>query len=641
MTPPNEIEDLLHPIAGDLAVTLLERLSMGTEPIGLVAAALPTLSHATGSGSLGMLVQQGANWTTVSWIGRMQRPPERTIALAADQRSALTHEGWCAAIVPHWRQGMAILFARNDGQGMTPLEPALAATAAVLGLAAGADRSGAEKTCRRLSEMFRAAATWRQASDLDGLLRRIAETSTSLLNADRASIFLHDAKRGLLIGRPALGVAGGKLEVAANAGVVGAVMQSGQPRRWAMTDPQDEVNRKVDRQLSYETRSLVAVPLRDTSRRVIGVFEVLNRRDDQPFDLDDETSLDLLAEHAASAIESAREREKLADSRERVAGQAAATAEIIGKHPAIETLRSAVTRVAKTDLAVLLLGANGTGKEVVARSIHFNSTRRQEPFVAVNCAALVESLLESELFGHEKGAFTDAVATRPGKFELAHGGTLFLDEIGDLTPGGQAKLLRALEEKVVVRVGGSTPINTDVRVIAATNQPLEDWVGKGRFREDLFYRLNIVTLHLPPLRERGDDVLLLSQYFLEQFCRRAGRSVPVISDGARRRLLQHAWPGNVRELRNLMERVAYLSVGETVVADDIELVSRVSANKGPDNTSQFAGLSLADATRDFQIMHIQQAIGRHGGRMTEVADELGLHRPNLYRKMRQLGMETQ
>ncbi len=638
---PTNPDDLLHPITGDLSIALLERLAAGADAAALASAVLPSLSHATGSGSLGLLVQQGAVWQPVTWVGRPQRPPERTLALAADQRSSLTHDGWCAVPLAYWPGAIAILAGRNDGAEVTPLEPALRTTAAVLSLAAAADRTRTERTCKRLMEMFREAAAWRRADKIDSLLRSIAETATRLLNGDRASIFLHDAKRGVLIARPALGVEGGVLEVAADAGVVGAVMESGQPRRWATSDPKDEVNRKVDKQLSYQTKSLVAVPLRELNGRLLGVFEVLNRLDGLPFDSDDEVALTLLADHAASAIMSTREREKIVNSRERVAGQAAASAEIVGNHPAIESLRAAVSRVAKTDLSVLLLGANGTGKEVIAKAIHFGSTRWQEPFVAVNCAALVESLLESELFGHEKGAFTDAVASRPGKFELASGGTLFLDEIGDLSQSGQAKLLRALEEKVVVRVGGSTPISTDVRVIAATNQPLAEWVAQGRFRQDLFYRLNIVTLHLPPLAERGDDILLLAKFFLDRYCRRAGRSTPALSAAVERMLLEHHWPGNVRELRNLMERVAYLSVGDEVVPEDIELVARGPAEKSSSShAASYQGLDLAEATRRFQVEHIEQAIRRHDGRMTEVAEELGLHRPNLYRKMRQLGMET-
>src|SRR5262249_13315965 len=235
------------------------------------------------------------------------------------------------------------------------------------------------------------------------------------------------------------------------------------------------------------------------------------------------------------------------------------------------------------------------------------------------------------------GAFTDAHEARAGKFELAAGGTLFLDEIGDMSPAGQAKLLRVLEDKTIVRVGGSRPIHTDVRVLAATNQKLVDLVRAKRFREDLYFRLNVVSIDLPPLRQRGDDVLLLADHFLHVFCQRAGRRVPKFTPAARRRLEAHSWPGNVRELRNLMERLAYLSAGDKVDADDLAFIL---APNSAAHGSVPLDLVLADATNKFQTDYIEQTIDRAGGNMSEAAKRLGLHRSNLYRKMRQLEMHV-
>src|SRR5690606_29071828 len=257
--------------------------------------------------------------------------------------------------------------------------------------------------------------------------------------------------------------------------------------------------------------------------------------------------------------------------------------------------------------------------------------------VAVNCAALTETLLESELFGHEKGAFTDAHDTRPGKFELADGGTLFLDEIGDMSPGGQAKLLRVLEQKVITRVGGSQVIPINVRIVAATNANLTEKVRKKQFREDLYYRLSVVTLDIPPLRDRPEDVQALSDFFLAQFCRQANRKPMTISAEARRRLQAHAWPGNVRELRNLMERIAFLAPGDTVQEDDLAFIL---APETDPLESLSADTGLSEATNLFQQEYIRKAIKRVRGNMSEAARLLGLHRSNLYRKMRQLGMET-
>jgi Nif-specific regulatory protein len=285
----------------------------------------------------------------------------------------------------------------------------------------------------------------------------------------------------------------------------------------------------------------------------------------------------------------------------------------------------------------LILGESGTGKEVTSQALHYQGTRKDKPFIAVNCAALAESLLESELFGHEKGAFTDAHEARAGKFELADGGTLFLDEIGDMSPGGQAKLLRVLEEKVVTRVGGSTPISVNVRVIAATNSDLAAKVSEKTFREDLYYRLSVVTIELLPLRERPEDILLLAEHFLTQFCRQANRPTLNLGIDARRRLQSHAWPGNVRELRNLMERVAFLATGNKVEADDLAFI--LSPNRPAVGLEPSYGLSLDDATKQFQREFIRRALRRLKGNLSEASRLLGLHRSNLYRKMKQLDMD--
>jgi len=313
---------------------------------------------------------------------------------------------------------------------------------------------------------------------------------------------------------------------------------------------------------------------------------------------------------------------------------------LVGNSPEMQALKATVTRVGNTDLAVLLLGENGTGKEVVSRQIHYQSKRRFEPFIAVNCAAITETLLESELFGHEKGAFTDAHETRNGKFEMASGGTLFLDEIGDMSLAGQAKLLRVLEEKVVVRVGGSAPIPVNVRVIAATNQNLVEMVGKKKFREDLYFRLTVVTMKLPSLRNRGEDVLELADFFLTLFCSKIGRSKPTWSASAKRRLISHDWPGNIRELRNIVERIAYLTSSDTLEESELDFVSspRSLAADGSGATLDL-NQSLGDATADFQIRFIEEQIKACNRNVTQAAEKMGLQRSNLYRKMKQLGMK--
>src|SRR5262249_40722213 len=305
-------------------------------------------------------------------------------------------------------------------------------------------------------------------------------------------------------------------------------------------------NSGVDATSGFQTRSLLCVPLTDSGGERLGALEVMNKQDGR-FAPRDTQTLTELAAHAVAALQNVREREALVRHNAHLEGQARLSGRIVGDSTAIQSLRGTVERVARTDLPVLILGESGTGKEVVARAIHFSSRREKHPFIPVNCAAIAETLLESELFGHEKGAFTGADATRAGKFEAASGGTLFLDEIGELSAGGQAKLLRGLEDKVVFRVGGTQPIPVDTRIVAAPNRNLAEAVRAGKFREDLFYRLSVVAIELPPLRARREDILALAEHFLEQFCRDAGRRPVRLSAEARKRLEQHDWPGNVRE----------------------------------------------------------------------------------------------
>ncbi len=366
---------------------------------------------------------------------------------------------------------------------------------------------------------------------METLLTQMAEAATRLLGADRASIFLWDKPNKTIVGRPALGIKKGELRLPDDAGIVGQVVQTGEPRRVSSEHDEMEIDRAVDRQTGYRTKTILCVPLVSPQGARLGAFEALNKRDGV-FTAEDQRGLMELAAYAAVSLENTQQFAELLERQEKMVEQAAQDTMLVGESPVIQAVRATARRIADTDLAVLLLGENGTGKEVIARLIHFGGRRRKYPFVAVNCAAITETLLESELFGHEKGAFTDAHEARAGKFELASGGTLLLDEIGDMSLAGQAKLLRVLEEKTIVRVGGSRPIHTDVRVLAATNQKLAELVRAKRFREDLYFRLNVVTLELPPLRERGDDAMLLAEHFLREFSKRAGRRTPKFSAAA-------------------------------------------------------------------------------------------------------------
>ncbi len=607
---------------------------------GFLARALPFIRDELDAAMVALVRGEKGRWTTLASAGPSRALPLEIMADVLDEERSVERGDWLVSLIDPRHAPGELLVVQSRSSESAGIAEVIAELCAVLALSLLdlRERIRRSRRIQRLEAILEIAGQWSQTHEMDVLLTQMAEASTRLLGAERASIFLWDRPKKTLVGRPALGVEGGELRIADDTGVVGQVVRSGQPRRVdADIDlEQKEIDRKVDKKLGFQTRSLLCVPMRGKSGELFGAFEMINKIDGN-FTDDDEAALTELATHAAIALENTQQREQLLKSRNRMADQAAERVQLIGDCPAIEALRSTIRRVADTDLALLILGENGTGKEVVSQLIHYLSRRRNEPFVAVNCAALTESLLESELFGHEKGAFTDAHEARAGRFELASGGTLFLDEIGDMSLSGQAKLLRVLEEKVVVRVGGSLPIHTDARVVAATNQNLAKMVREKRFREDLFFRLNVVTLDLPPLRERGDDVLLLAEHFLRDFCVKARRTPPGFTAAARKRLVGHSWPGNVRELRNLMERLAYLSQGDKIDSDDLAFIL-APADESPGRMS--LEYSLAVATKKFQTDYIKKQIERARGNMTDAAGRLGLHRSNLYRKMRQLGMET-
>ena len=495
--------------------------------------------------------------------------------------------------------------------------------------------AGQRRRVGQLKTILSIAAEIVSFPDVEGLLERIAVDATKLLQCDRASIFLWDRDHNELVARPALGVPGGSLRLPEKTGIVGEVLQTGKTVVVDDAYAEPRFSRKVDEASGYITRNLMCVPMVGGDRQTLGVFEVINKLNGS-FNADDEELLCDLSAQVTAALQNTRERESLLRSHKQLTEQVTKGVAIIGESAAISALRSTVKRLAGTDLPVLILGESGTGKEVVARSLHYQGTRAAHPFIAVNCAALAESLLESELFGHEKGAFTDARDMRRGQFETAEGGTIFLDEIGDMSLGGQAKLLRVLEQKVITRVGGSQSIPINVRVIAATNAKLAEAVRAKKFREDLYFRLNVVTLDLPPLRDRPDDVIPLAEHFLGTFAVQSRRPKLNLSADAKRRLQMHGWPGNVRELRNLMERVAFLAPNDKIEVDDLAFIlSPEKETFVEPNENQ----GLSEATNAFQQDYIRRAIRRMRNNMSEAARLLGLHRSNLYRKMRQLGMQ--
>jgi two-component system nitrogen regulation response regulator NtrX len=309
---------------------------------------------------------------------------------------------------------------------------------------------------------------------------------------------------------------------------------------------------------------------------------------------------------------------------------------MVGESFAMRQLREQVEMAAPTNGRVLIYGENGTGKELVARTVHQLSRRRNGPFVEVNCAAIPEELIESELFGHVKGAFTGAVAEKPGRFEQANSGTIFLDEIGDMSLKTQAKVLRVLQEQVMERVGGTQSIRVDVRVLAATNKELAAEIREGRFREDLYFRLNVIPIFVPPLRERQDDIPLLADHFMALMAAEYGRRPKRMASEAVARLQHYTWPGNVRELRNVIERLMIMVPGDTITAQDLAFLGHDGVRQPivPEGDS----LPLADARERFERDYILQALAAQHGNISRTADVLGVERSNLYKKMKAFGI---
>jgi two-component system NtrC family response regulator len=304
--------------------------------------------------------------------------------------------------------------------------------------------------------------------------------------------------------------------------------------------------------------------------------------------------------------------------------------EMLGTSPQIQEVFSSIRRVATTEVPVLIAGESGTGKELVAKAIHMNSSRRSHPFIVINCSAIPENLLESELFGHERGAFTGAHIQRKGRFEMAQKGTLFLDEIGELSLPLQVKLLRFLQEQKIERVGGREEIQVDARVLAATNRDLKQALGEGKFREDLYYRLGVMTISLPPLREREGDALLLATALLQRYAHENRKKITGYTPQAIQAIRTYTWPGNIRELENRVKRAVIMTESQKVTPTDLELTSPFSA---------YERKTLKEAREALEKDFIERALTRNKGNMTKAAQELGVSRPTLYELMEKLGIE--
>lgn len=398
---------------------------------------------------------------------------------------------------------------------------------------------------------------------------------------------------------------------------------------------EDEQFHLAESLIASNVHSILCVPL-TIFERTLGVIYLDTADTKTVFDREHLQLLTGIAGIAASPLENAEQIENLKSENQRLLNHLIDNNKIIGESDRMKEIYLLISKIAPTDSTVLILGESGTGKELVAHSIHRNSNRKNNPFIAINCATLSDNLLESELFGYERGAFTGAVNSKKGHFELADGGTIFLDEIGELSPLLQAKLLRVLQEREIMHLGGIKTIKIDIRLIAATNQNIEEAIKDGTFREDLYYRLNVINIKLPALRERREDILLLAQFFINKYNQKCNRNIKGISSQAKLYLQKYDWKGNVRELENTIERAVILTSEDIINFDDLPEIITKKTNKVIGNET----LNYQESVIRAKQIIVEEALIKAQGNINEAAKALGIHTNNLYRLMKTLDITS-
>lgn len=474
--------------------------------------------------------------------------------------------------------------------------------------------------------------------DITALLTRIIESATRLTNGEASSLMIVNPENKKLYFEIALGAKGPEVKrfsLKKGEGIAGWVFEKNRSLIVNDVKTDNRFYADISEKIGFPTKSILAVPMR-VKDNCVGVIEIINKKGADVFTDEDLMWLEIFATQAAIAIQNARSYQKIKEQVYQLQDQISEDKgyhPIIGKSKIFKEKLEITKRAAQTDSSVLLLGESGVGKELFAEQIHLHSKRRDNPFIRVNCAALPEHLLQSELFGHVKGAFTDAISDRRGRFELADSGTIFLDEIGDIPLRIQSKLLRVIQYKIFERVGSSTPIQVDVRIIAATNKEIEKEVKGGKFRSDLYYRLNVLPIYIPPLRERKDDILLLAEFFLNKYKREIKKLIKGFSDEAMEMLLLYSWPGNVRELQNAIERAVVITQDEYIKPEAFVL-KRFSQSE----EEKYGGKSLKQAINIFKKSFISKALDGNTWNQTKTARKLGIQRTYLSKLIKELNI---
>ena len=472
-------------------------------------------------------------------------------------------------------------------------------------------------------------STWvSSVLDLDQLLELIIDTATRMMQARASSLLLLDHKTKKLYFKVATGEKKEeirKYEVDLGQGIAGFVAEKGQPLLIHDVSKDPRWYKKISESIGFQTHSIACVPMKVDSE-IIGVVEIIDKEDGSPIQTEDLRVLTVFAELASRAIGNARKIDLVKRENINLREELGNKYQIIGESKELQKVISDAFKVANSKTSTLILGESGTGKELLARLIHRAGPRKDKPMIVLNCAALPESLLQAELFGHEKGAFTGAMSRKIGKFELTDGGTLFLDEIGEMNPDMQAKLLRVLQEGLFYRVGGNISISVDVRIISATNKDISREIAEERFRQDLYYRLNVVQIHMPALREIKEDIPLLANYFLDIFKQERGLPHLTISEKAMEDILEYDWPGNVRELRNAMERAVVMGNGHEILPGDLPIRGQKKAPLGME-----VGLTLKEAVDNFKKEFITLNLRHAGGNRSEASKIMDVQRTYLSR----------